>query len=289
MSADPRIADLVVIGGGPSGLACAGAAAALGLRTVVVEGTALGGELNTMSWVDGLVPHRDRVAGPDLSADLIEAVLDARVHVEHAQAEMLAVMDGRWSINNGSVNGAALVLATGREYDLEAVPGAAVLHGRGVSTCSSCDGPMFKNKNVIVLGAGRDAVSKVRDLTGLAASVAVLPRAALTRADRTLLDPIGVDVRPPASDVRLAPGDNGTIVLTDGAGVELARCDGVFLAGSRRPRRELLSALDAEEDIAIPFRACVGDLRPGSSQTVVAAVGDGVDAAWAAMRALELA
>lgn len=153
-------------------------------------------------------------------------------------------------------------MATGREHDLDGVPGAAALHGRGVSTCSSCDGPLFKNKDVLVLGGGRDAAAMVQDLQGLVTSVAVLPRQPLSKTDHTFLDPTGVEVWSPTDRVRLTAGEDGRTVVLNSAGEEIVRKDGIFLAIERRPRNELLSVFEPRGGSALPFRTQAGDVRP---------------------------
>lgn len=287
-------ADVAVVGGGPAGMACALTARQLGLSVTLFEATALGGELNTLNLVEQS-PGRPPVSGPDLAADFMDALFDCDVDIRFDEVADISWDDGAWSC--AGLRTGWLVLATGCEIDLSDLPGAEPARGRGVSLCASCDAPLFKDKPVVVLGAGRDARSQAAELRGYASQVlfVVTPEEepALRRSG---LDPDGWVVARRVVEVVGSPVSG--LRIEDAAGADVViPTSGLFPTGSRRPRDGLLAGhgglrggsmsveLHARQDGGDPAHLlAIGDVRAGSSATLAGAIGDGVAAAWTVLR-----
>lgn len=289
--------DLAVVGGGPAGMSCAATAQALGVRTVVVERFALGGELATLGTVTGL-PWAPTASGPDVAADLVDAVLDSGAAVEYREVGSLAVDAAGWVIDD-DLQARVLVLATGARVDLRDVPGAAERHGQGVSVCGTCDGPLFAGKDVAVIGSGQFAVVTATEVSAYAASVTLVPPAPLSASAGALACASAlpnVTVLEPAPVEGLAGSPVTAVHLS--AGRELP-VQGAFVATARRARTDLVvpfvelvedrCPVDAGLQAALSVRAplyAVGDVRAGTSSTVAGALGDGATAAWGVARHL---
>lgn len=276
---------LVVIGAGPAGLSCAIAAARLGMPVRVLEALAPGGELGNLLEIHDLPGAVGPTQGSDFAAGLLDTALDLGVELDYTDvASLEQTGDGVWSINDGIFIATAVVLATGTGVDFDALAGSRDLFGAGVSTCASCDGPLYKGKTVAVVGSGRDAAHEAALLAGFAErvvaagdwntkhgahwrdSVPVTPRLGFVAATGPL------SVAPVERGVAIAGADESIMV------------DGVFLAAPRAPRSELLGLtgpvpVDGALEVQ-PGLYAVGDARAGSSMTVAGALGDGVTAAW---------
>ena len=288
--------DVVVVGGGPAGMACATTVQRLGLSTALFERLALGGELTNLGPVAG-TPVGQATTGPDLAAAMMEDLMDAGVTLRYEEVTT-AVPDGtRWSVNGGAATCRALVLATGREPDLSALAGAADLLGQGVSLCSSCDGPLCKGRDVAVVGSGELAFQMAMELRDYASKVTIVPDGPL-RVSPTTAAKAAADDRISVLASAAPRGVVGTPVralrVTLAGETKDLPVSWVFVATPRAARPPVHPTVVELEDgsctvdvqmrvsgsrTSLPLYA-VGDVRAGSSATVAGAVGDGVTAAW---------
>ena len=173
-----RSYDVVVAGSGIAGLSAALAAARLGLKTLVLAGDVLGGNLLAIEKVEGYPGFPEGVAGYDLcpiaQAMAAEAGADfetmplARVEGEAPRLALFAA--------EGQLEARSLIVATGASPKALGVPGEERLKGRGVSHCASCDGPLLRDAVVAVVGGGDSAMQESLTLAAFASRVIVLCR-----------------------------------------------------------------------------------------------------------------
>lgn len=276
--------DVLVVGAGPAGLSCATALVRRGIDVVLVDGLAPGGELANLANVEGYPAVQTPIPGSELAAAMLDEALDAGVRFDYLFVEKLLRGDeGRWHANDGALDAAAVVVATGSEADIEAISGAAPLLGRGVSVCASCDGPLFRGKSVAVVGSGRDAIYEAGVLAGHAERVLIV-------GDWT--DPVAVGWRSrlPESPVVSLVDINGVVAVEpSSSGLRLLAAgeehevDGVFVA---TPRRPALGLLEVTPPVSVDATLhagsgayVIGDARGGSSWSVAGAIGDAATAA----------
>ena len=174
---------LIILGAGPAGLTAAVYARRSGLDMIVLEKGAIGGQITTTSDVENW-PGIKQISGFDLAASLQE-------HAEHLGAEIRVTeiqgldFSGPRKIvrtDKGELTADAVIVATGARHRHLDVPGEAELTGRGVSYCAVCDGPFFRNEDVVVVGGGDTAVEEAEYLTRFVNKVYLVHRRDKLRA-----------------------------------------------------------------------------------------------------------
>lgn len=189
-SGEPQDKDLVIIGAGPAGLTAAIYAARAGLDCVVLEKSAIGGQVSITPVVENY-PGFMSIGGKSLT-DLIaqQAMQYAEIHVGESVIEATRDQEADrifLKTNQAIYHAKAVLIATGATYRPLEAQGAQKFYGRGVSYCATCDGYFFKdNKQVIVVGGGNTAVGDALYLHNLGAKVTLVHRRDTLRAEARL-------------------------------------------------------------------------------------------------------
>jgi alkyl hydroperoxide reductase subunit F len=181
--------DVVVIGGGPAGASSAIYTARKGLKTAVIA-EKIGGQVQDTKGIENLisVPYTE---GPELSAQLAKHMNEYDIDIlEHRRVKNVANDSVKIiELDSGeSLKTKALIVATGAKWKELNVPGEKDYLGRGVAYCPHCDGPMFKGKDIAVIGGGNSGVEAAIDLAGIVKSVTLLEFGEELRADQVLID-----------------------------------------------------------------------------------------------------
>jgi thioredoxin reductase (NADPH) len=169
--------DVLVIGGGASGLSAAATAARMGLSCLVIDRMGGGGELMNLGPLHGL---DKALTGPDLAAQLLEDAVTAGAELEIGEVSRLAREGSGWRVvtDNGAHDACAVILAVGLAPGTLALSNEANYEGRGVSRCAACDGPLYHGLPVVVAGADRWAVQEAWDLVGFGCRVTLVTQGA---------------------------------------------------------------------------------------------------------------
>ena len=166
--------DLVIVGGGPAGLSAGIYAARSGLKSIILERDILGGQVATTPIVENY-PGLTQIGGTKLVEILVTHALQ---YVQIFQGEeVMAVSKDHPMIvttNKRRFITRALLLATGATHKHLGIPGESRLSGRGVSYCSTCDGPLFAGQKVIMIGGGDSAVTESLHLKNIDVDVTVI-------------------------------------------------------------------------------------------------------------------
>lgn len=170
--------DCIIIGAGPAGMTSAIYTARKKLKTLVLA-KSIGGQMIWSADVENYTGF-SMVSGADLTLkfqehmaalqDDIEIKLDTEVVALEKNITSLAVTDKAGNIYYGKT----VIVASGKEPRHLGVPGEKELFGKGISICATCDAPLYKNKNVAVVGAGNSAMDSICELSKVAKQVFVI-------------------------------------------------------------------------------------------------------------------
>jgi thioredoxin reductase (NADPH) len=310
VTADRSAYDLVIVGGGPAGLAAAIYAAREGIDAIVVDASALGGQAGISDRIDNYPGFPDGISGAELTDRFVaqarrygvELVSAVEVSGVHRECEDLVS-----SLSTGQqLTSHALIAATGSTYKRLAVPGEEELAGAGVHFCATCDGPFYKGADeVIVIGGGNSALEEGLHLSEFAKRVRVLARSGLHASsvlqDRVRSDPqftvqTGLDI----VELEGGRGRFAAVVARDQGTGETYRfpAAAAFVFIGLKPNNAFLGA-EVERDAggflvtrptmetSMPGVFAAGDVRSGSTKQLGSAVGDGIAALLMTRRYLE--
>jgi len=170
--------DVAIIGGGPAGLSAAIYSARGGLKTVVFEKALVGGQIVVTADVENYPGFENNVTGFDIADKMQKQAekFDAEFRTEEVKAIGTEGLCKVVETNKSLYKVKSVILATGAHPRKLAVPGEEKFTGRGVSYCATCDGALYRDKIVAVVGGGDSAVEEAIFLTKFAKKVYVIHR-----------------------------------------------------------------------------------------------------------------
>lgn len=298
--------DVLVVGGGPAGATAAIYAARKGISTGVVAERFGGQVLDTMAIENFVsVPYTE---GPQLVAAMEQHVHNYEVDVmDRQRAVRLVPAEEPGSpvgveLDNGAVlRSRTVVISTGARWRSMGVPGEQEYRNKGVTYCPHCDGPLFKDKRVAVIGGGNSGVEAAIDLAGVVAHVTLIEFDDRLRADDVLqrklhsLSNVDVLVSSLTTEV-LGDGEKVTGLTVEDRSAGQARTvelDGVFVQIGLLPNTEWLEGdvelsdrrevvIDDHGRTSVPGVFAAGDCTTVPFKQIVIAMGAGATAALSA-------
>lgn len=296
--------DLIIVGGGPTGLTAAIYAARDGFDVLVIERSGLGGQAGITEHLDNYPGFPQGVTGSEFAERIIQQARRYGVELLAAQNVVGVTAEGHDHVvetEAGHQYGChAVLLATGSTYKRLNVPGEDDYIGAGVHFCATCDGPFYKGQQVAVVGGGNSAVEEGAFLTTFSPKVTLLVRGSTLSASKIAADKARespqMEVRFNTEVVEFRGQNNhlDTVVLKNnqsGATSEL-HVPGIFIfvgltpnsepfkgIARRDPQGFLLTGIDFQTGTRGVFAA--GDVHAGSTKQLVSAAGEGAAAALA--------
>ncbi len=297
--------DIIIVGGGPAGYTAGIYAARAGLKTLLVEGAATVSQITITDLIENYPGIPDGINGFDLMQLFKKQAL--KFGLETIAADVTSIKKHNsdtviWeiSLGNKTLRALSVIAATGAEWRKLGVPGEEEFAGKGVSYCATCDGPFYREKDVIVVGGGDTALQEALFLTHFAKKVIVVHRRDRLRAADILQKRAAAQKKIEfiwkATLAEVVGGDLVTgVKLTDvesGKTSEIT-AEGVFIFVGRIPQTKLFEGvvkLDAvgyiitddnmQTSAAGIFAA--GDCRAKQFRQVITAAGDGANAIYSA-------
>jgi thioredoxin reductase (NADPH) len=278
----PDTRTTLILGSGPAGFTAALYAARASLKPLVLKGLEAGGQLMLTTDVENYPGFSDGIMGPELmeqmekQAERFEAEL---LHQSATRVDLSARPFGVWA-GDQEYRAHTLIVATGASAKWLGVPGEETLRGRGVSSCATCDGFFFRDRELIVVGGGDTAMEEATFLTKFASKVTIVHRRDEFRAsqimvDRAMKDPKIEVVWNTTVEEILGDGAVTAVRLKDTVSGEEREslADGVFVAIGHTPNTTLFEGQLALDDGYIT----VNEPRTETSVPGVFAAGDVVD------------
>ena len=298
--------DVLIVGGGPAGAAAAVYAARKGIRTGIAA-ERFGGQVNDTMAIENYVSVLE-TDGPKFAAALEAHVRAYDVEIMNLQrADKLipAAAPNRLIeiqlANGGSLKSKTVILSTGARWRNVNVPGEQEYKNKGVAYCPHCDGPLFKGKDVAVIGGGNSGIEAAIDLAGLVKHVTVIEFMPELKADAVLVRKLNslpnVTVHTNAQTTEITGADgkvNGLRYKDRASNTEhLVPLQGVFVQIGLVPNTEWLKGtlelskhgeivVDARGQTSLPGVFAAGDATTVPFKQIIIAAGDGAKAALGA-------
>jgi thioredoxin reductase (NADPH) len=293
---------LIIVGGGPAGLTAGLYSARGGLKVLLIEKEVIGGQIANANRVDNYPGFPEGISGFELARLIHQQATNHGLETMSGEVTGLTSRYGSNIVNTaeGDFIAQAVIIAGGSQFRKLEVPGEGEFLGKGVSYCATCDGPLFRDKAVAVVGGGDTAVTDALSLSKFASSVKVIHRRNQLRASKVLQrkaqtepkiefiwDSVVTEVKgkEKLTDLVLKNTKNDTI--------SLVAVDGVFVAIGLVPNTEYLrGVLPLDEggyiittelmETTVPGIFAAGDIRHNSVKQAIVAAGNGAVAALSA-------
>jgi thioredoxin reductase (NADPH) len=293
---------LIIVGGGPAGLTAGLYSARGGFKVLLIEKEVIGGQIANADRVDNYPGFPEGISGFELARLIHQQATNHGLETMSGEVTGLTSRYGSNIVNTteGDFIAQAVIIAGGSQFRKLEVPGEGEFLGKGVSYCATCDGPLFRDKAVAVVGGGDTAVTDALSLSKFASSVKVIHRRNQLRASKVLQrkaqtepkiefiwDSVVTEVKgkEKLTDLVLKNTKNDTI--------SLVAVDGVFVAIGLVPNTEYLrGVLPLDEggyiittelmETTVPGIFAAGDIRHNSVKQAIVAAGNGAVAALSA-------
>lgn len=307
---DKTIHKTIIIGSGPAGLTAAIYAGRANLKPIVFEGNQPGGQLTITTDVENFPGFPDGVMGPDMM-DLFRnqaKKFGAECHFKHVTKVDLTSKPYRVFVGEEMFLSDTVIISTGASARMLGLEEEERLMGYGISTCATCDGYFFKEKNIVVVGGGDSAMEEASFLTKFAKKVTIIHRREVFKASKIMLDRvrnnplIDIIVNKSIESINGNQQDGiSNIVLKDTVSGENStfECEGVFYGIGHTPNTDLFKGMIDLNDNGyiitqsdssltnIPGVFACGDVQDDHYRQAITAAGSGCMAAIDAEKYLE--
>jgi thioredoxin reductase (NADPH) len=294
---------LIILGGGPAGLTAGLYAARDRMQAVLVEKGVVGGQVLVTDWIDNYPGFPEGISGFDLIEKMAAQAKRFELETKNANVVKVELTETKKKLileSGEELTCQALIICTGARPNKLGIPGEQELTGKGVSFCATCDGPFFRDQEILVVGGGDTAVQEADFLTKFASKVTVIHRRDELRATKVLQE------RAFANEKIEFLWNSNVVAIEGEKEVELVRvrnnngeeseiaARGIFILIGTIPNNEILPMeqlgsdefgfviTDDDMRTKVGGVMAAGDIRSKTVRQVVNAAGEGAVAAIAA-------
>jgi thioredoxin reductase (NADPH) len=299
--------DLIIIGGGPAGLTAGIYAGRARLKTLLLEKLIHGGQMMTTDLIENYPGFPEGITGFELSDRMRKQA--ERFGLEIRSHEVLELKPGKPAhtvvLEEGRLTAGAIIIAAGARYRRLGVPGEDRLAGKGVSFCATCDGALYRDQEIAMVGGGDNALSETIFLARFAKKIHLIHRRHEFRAAKYLQERVAamdlVEIHWDSEVVEFLGKDSlEAVTLKHVKTLETSRLPvaGAFIAIGMLPNSGWLKDLVPMDEWGFIFTNdlmatqtpgiyAAGDVRAKLWRQISTAVGDGAMSAIAAEEYLE--
>lgn len=285
--------DVIVVGSGPAGITSAIYLKRANINVCIMEKSAPGGQLNKSSTIENY-PGFEKITGPELAYNFYEQILN--LDIPFINEEVIKIEDKTSykivETNKKTYTCKGIILALGRKPRSFDNKNVSLLEGKGVSYCSLCDGPLFKNQDVSIIGGGNSALEESLYLADICKSVTIINRRDVLRGDKMLVDKVlkkdNINILYNSEVVEFNKKDDFLESLTINTNGKLNKLEvkACFIFIGYVPATDFLSNLDILDEKGyiktdknlktdIPFIYACGDTINKQVYQIVTATGEG--------------
>ena len=297
------IYDTIIIGGGPAGLSAAIYAARQKINFIVLTDN-IGGQTIWSTEVENYLGFH-LMTGEQLVEKFEEHLKDYKIEV-HEQEPVKSVKKKNKifevKTGKGTYQSKTIIIASGKQPRHLKVPGEKEFTGKGVTYCATCDAPLYKGKNVVIVGGGNSAIEAAMILEKYAKKMYMLVREEKAKGEPVLLDKLNK-----MKNLEIIPKANTTAITGDKfvTGLEYEqdskkksiKTDGVFVEIGLIPNTQFIDIVkknewgeiitDKEMATSVPGIYAAGDVNDGIEKQIIVAAGEGCVALLEAVRYLQ--
>ncbi|MCX5750645.1 MAG: thioredoxin-disulfide reductase [Candidatus Saganbacteria bacterium] len=306
--------DVIIIGGGPAGLTAAIYATRAGLKTTIIERALLGGMITTTGKIENYPGFPEGISGQELGQRMEEQAKKLGANIVYGSVSKISngSKNKKVEIDSATTDGhdkayeaKSIIIASGTSSKKTGIPGEKKLTGRGVSYCAVCDGPFYKDKQVMVIGGENAAIEEALFLSNIAAKVFVVYKKSTLNADSVLATRANLDPKIYFIGDSVLKEIHGTQKVTEAVIKNLKTgqastipIDGIFFYAGSAPNVSFFGELikldkdgfiitDEDMKTSVPGIFAAGDVRAKHLRQVSTAVADGAIAAVSAKKYLD--
>ncbi len=291
--------DVLIIGGGPASGSAAIYTARKGLRTGIIADR-IGGQVNDTAGIENFITVKETTGSQfsaNLAAHIEEYDIDTMTGIRATNIEKTDQAIRVTLENNAVLETKTAIISTGASWRKLNIPGEDRLINKGVAFCPHCDGPLFENKDVAVIGGGNSGVEAAIDLAGIVKHVTLFEYSSELKADTVLQDRLRslskVDIHTNARTAEVLGEDYVTGIsyedLNSGEMKELS-LDGIFVQIGLVPNTSWIGdavelnnrgevVIDRNNNTNVPGIFAAGDVTDQKNKQIIISMGAGANAA----------
>jgi len=303
-----KVRDLIIIGAGPAGMSAGIYAARSALSPLIIESQMPGGQVALTDFIENYPAFPNGMSGQELTKLMEEQCNNFNVEfMNFIQVDFVEKENKIFKLktNQGDFFAKTVIVATGASPAELGIPGEREFKGRGVSYCATCDGPLFKDKDILVVGGGDSAVQEAIYLSKFVSSLKIVHRRDKLRARKMLQEKViknpKIDILWNSNLLEIKGKDlvERVVIFNNKTNQKREiRIDGVFMYVGFKPSSSLVRNLvemdklgriitDHKMRTSTTGLFAAGDVRNTPLRQVVTAVSDGAIAAISAEEYLE--